>query len=473
MNLVNMLTRRDPLKRAFVTLEDGMTDILNEEFMLPPEPEAGTGTDLVAYDHGAEFDPDIAGEPFTANQAQAVDAPADRITAHTQNRLASHAAFEEARARTSQDLNRIGEALGNILTSQNISREFLDDCYADIHRANDLEVANATYAADNRRLTERVDKLEKLRTRYDQLIDVLKRREAKLLLEAETQREHLGSLKLEVVEARNAVSRGESQLAELQATLAARTADAERFMRDAEVLREKNVGLSVDLDSVQKRHADVRRRYEDLSAVHAVESARLLDISGRLSTEENETARLQKFSDALEAKLVEASENVAQLSGELSDRDKRYQSENQSLRAEIQSLNSRLQAANGEQRDAGIEANELRSRLSDLESEKLILEKKFAALASELEKERRRYGMQPAPQSLPLTAPDDVYRDAPEQTRPELLDLKEAASNLRRTERHSSTADVMLDEDLASDDRVANGETAADFTAPAPLARRA
>ena len=82
--------------------------------------------------------------------------------------------------------------------------------------------ANAAYATDNRRLNERVEKLEKLRTRYDQLIDVLKRREAKLIQEAEALREQLGSLKLDVVEARNAVARSDSQIGELQAALAAR-----------------------------------------------------------------------------------------------------------------------------------------------------------------------------------------------------------------------------------------------------------
>ena len=66
-------------------------------------------------------------------------------------------------------------------------------------------------------------------------------------------------------------------------------------------------------------------------------------MTARLASEENETARLQKLSDALEAKLVEASETVAQLATELAERDKRYQSENHSLRNEIQSLHGRLQ----------------------------------------------------------------------------------------------------------------------------------
>ena len=37
MNLANILTRRDPLKRAFVTLEDGMEDVLKGELFLPSE----------------------------------------------------------------------------------------------------------------------------------------------------------------------------------------------------------------------------------------------------------------------------------------------------------------------------------------------------------------------------------------------------------------------------------------------------
>ena len=43
MNLANILTRKSPMKRAFVTLESGMDDVLTEEFMLPEEPGDAAG----------------------------------------------------------------------------------------------------------------------------------------------------------------------------------------------------------------------------------------------------------------------------------------------------------------------------------------------------------------------------------------------------------------------------------------------
>lgn len=475
MNLVNMLTRRDPLKRAFVTLEDGMTDVLNEEFMLPPEP-GSTAAEVAEQEmYGADLDPESLGDVRDDLAARPLDEPIDRITAHTQARLASHAAFDKARVTSAQELGRISEALASILANQNFTREFLNDCYADIHRANDLEKANAAYAIDNRRLNERVEKLEKLRTRYDQLIDVLKRRENKLIQDTETLREQLGALKLEVVEARNTLARNDSQLGELQAALAAKSAEAERFMRDSEVLRERNVGLTLDLDLAQKKQSETRRKFEDLTAVHGSDAARLAEVTGRLASEENETARLQKLSDALEAKLVEASDSVAQLTGELAERDKRYQSENHSLKNEIQSLHGRLQVATSEQRDAGVEVNDLRARLSDVESEKLILEKKFAALSNEFENERRLFIAQAG---LPLQKDDGMaeqYRREGEKMRSEIAVLQETVSQLRQYETVYSAAKVRAKArtEVADTFTISNGKVVPEFSPPAPIVRRA
>lgn len=384
MNLANILTRRDPLKRAFVTLEDGMSNVLDEEFLLPhEETEDAPPQDLL--DSLEPADEDQASLPMPE---QSVIEHGDRITAHAQGRLAGYSAFEEARARTQDDLNRIGEALASILAAQHMSRDFVNDVYADIHRANDLENGNAAYAAENRRLLERVDKLERLRARYDQLVEVLKRREAKLLDDAETARETVGNLRLDVVEARNTIVRCESLYGELQTAHASRTNEAERYMRESEMLREKNVGLSVELDLAQKKQAESRRRVEELSAMHASDSARLAEIMSRLVAEEADGTRLQKLNDALEAKLIDANENTARLAAELAERDKRFQSENQALRGEIQTLNARLQGAANEQRDAVSDMTTLRSRLNDMETERHVLEKRLAALSGDLDDER-------------------------------------------------------------------------------------
>ena len=446
MNLANILTRRDPLKRAFVTLEDGMSNVLNEEFLLPlDEADDAPRQDLVD-----------SLEPVSEEQAslelpeQPVIEHGDRVTAHAQGRLAGYSAFEEARARTQDDLNRIGEALASILAAQHMSRDFVNDVYADIHRANDLENGNAAYAAENRRLLERVDKLERLRARYDQLVEVLKRREAKLLGEAETMRETIGGLRLDVVEARNTIVRCESLYGELQTAHAARTNEAERYMRESEMLREKNVGLSVELDLTQKKQAESRRRVEELSSMHASDSSRLAEIMSRLVAEEADGTRLQKLNDALEAKLIEANENAARLVAELAERDKRFQSENQALRGEIQTLNARLQSAASEQRDAVLDLTTVRSKLNDMEADRQVLEKRLAALNGESDDENR--GQAEA-------AADEVSDE--EQTQGQTEHMRTQIAELQAT-----VAELKQYESLytAAKSRKAKAEAAAGFT---------
>jgi hypothetical protein len=402
MNLANILTRRDPLKRAFVTLEDGMEDVLKGELFLPSEMssvpddsrEAETGEGNELETEGDVFETDeanlasaVENEPASTGEEAPVEWQPEqdaeireRVSVHSQSRLASHAAFDQARMRAHEDLTRIAEALTSIAASQHMSRQFLDDSYADILRANGLENANAAQAAENRRLLERVDKLERLRGRYDQLVEVLKRRETKLLGEAETMRETLGALRLELVEARSAIVRSESLHGELQVAHSARGGEVEHLTREAEMLREKNVGLSVELDLAQKKQAETRHRSEELSAMHASDSARLAEILARLVAEETESARLQKLNDALEAKLVEANENAARLAAEMRERDRHHHAEILALRGEIKALNDRLQSSANQHREMISHLNEMQSRAGDLESERSVLAKKLQAL---------------------------------------------------------------------------------------------
>jgi hypothetical protein len=204
MNIASIWTRGDPLKKALVTLEDGMEDALRGELIEPHDDDQD-------QQEQADLAPvDLAPDEETAAYAEEEAEGGERMTPHTQRRLIAHADFETAQSRLAEEVGRIGEALANIAAAAHLTRDFAGDTFADIHRANDLETGNAAYAAENRRLGERVTKLEKLRARYDQLVDVLKRREMKLLAEVETLREQLGDSKLELVEAHNTIVRGES-----------------------------------------------------------------------------------------------------------------------------------------------------------------------------------------------------------------------------------------------------------------------
>lgn len=467
MSLTSMLTRKDPLTRAFVTLDDGMTDILKDEFLLPLETEPG-----VTINHSAEelvtSDGRDSGRQDDPTDQTARDFAVDRISPHTQDRLSRHAAVDDAQAQTTGELARISEALASITASHRMGRELMNDYFADIHRANEFENANAAYAAENRRLTERVDKLERLRARYDQLVDVLKRREAKLLAEAEELRESVATAKLELVEAQTGIARSESLNGELRASLSTRTSEAERNMRNAEMLREKNVGLALDVELSSKKQAEFRRKADELAAMHASDTSRLAELTARLAAEENEASRLQKLADSVEAKLVDANESTARLASELNEREKRNQSENSALKAEIQILNARLQTASSDHRDALSDAAAMRSRIGDLESDKQIQDQKFADLRGELENERR---LNSANQQSFLGA--DSSNGQVEQMRREIAELQDTVERLSELNRaHTeSKARAKLKSDIATGFSVERGKVVPEFPQPKLAAR--
>lgn len=383
MNLANILSRKNNMKRAFVALESDMDDMLNEEFMLPAEADAAA----VAEEEAEAPLPEMQDQPDLDTQPEE-DRPADRMTAHAQNRITDIAAFDEARAVMQQQLDAIGSALSKITSAHHLGRDFLDDCYADVRRANELELTAASLSNENRKLGDRLDKLEKLRGRYDQLIEVLKRREAKLLGEADTMREELASAKLEAVEARSAASRAELAQGEMHTSLAARSSEAERLARENELLREKNVGLALDLDRALQRQAETRRKFEDLSSLHTNETARIAKMAAKLASEEKEAARLQQLADSLEQKLLEANETVAGLSRDMKEREELYQSEIHVLRSENQGLVSRIQAGVTDQTETSAEINALNARLNEAEAARTFAERKLADTVAESQTER-------------------------------------------------------------------------------------
>ena len=429
MNITSIWSRKDPLKRALVSLEDSMEDALKEELLLPePVLEAEGEEDS----EGAVIDNEVVAEEDDQHLPMVMteELQEDRLTPYTKRRLIDHSAFETSQATIAEEVSRISDALAAIAASAHVSREFAGDSLADIHRANDLETGNIAYAAENRRLLERVGKLEKLRARYDQLVDVLKRREMKLTSEVEQLREALSESKLELVEAHNTIVRGESVQSELRAQLSARGGEAERHMRGNESLREKNSGLMLELEMAQRKMGEFRRKADELAALHAADSSRLSETMSRIASEEAENIRLQKLADSLDARLSEASETAARLSADLADAEKRHTSESHALRQEVQSLKLRLQnaaAANGEQA-SDLEA--ALNKIGDLESERQLLEKKNSDLRAEIDGERRsRAANDDAPDEQP-----ELRRRKVEQMRVEMEELRATVARLKRYE---------------------------------------
>ena len=397
MNLGNILKRGDNLKRAFVNLENGMSEAIEAEFLLPhgEETEAPASRSEApaepAVDHELADEleaalPDLEDEVEEEEQAPVEVAQQDdreRLTSHTQNRLAALASFERAYRESHEDLTRISSALASVVAMHNLSREFLGNCQADIVRANELEIANSDLSFENRQLSDRVEKLERLRSRYETLVEAMKRREVKLLQDIDVLRISLGQAKLETVEARNVIARNELAQSELHNSLAARTSQAERLLRDNEVLREKTANLSLELDSALKKQTEMRRRLDELAAAHAQQSALHAEVSAKLASEEKDVARLQKHADVLEARLVETTEALRNLELESSEQERRYQTEIHALRSEVQTLSSRLHDMTAEQMEAANRAALLTSRIADLESEKRMAEQKLAGFSVE------------------------------------------------------------------------------------------
>jgi len=442
MNITSIWSRKDPLKKALVSLEDSMEDALKEELLLP-EPvletqeqdqsegavieNESTALEAVESDEPEEV---VESEDSSLPVVMAEELPEDRLTSYTKRRLVDHTAFEAAQASIAEEVNRISDALAAITAAAHVTREFAADSLADIHRANDLETGNNAYAVENRRLLERVGKLEKLRARYDQLVDVLKRRELKLSAEVEQLREALSESKLELVEAHNTIVRGESVQSEIRAELAARAAEAERHMRANESLREKNSGLTLELEMTQRKMAEFRRRADELATLHSSDSARLAEMMSRIATEEADNLRLQKLSDSLDARLNEAGETVVRLSADLAEAEKRHNSETHALKQEIQALKLRLHNAAATSGEQASELDAALTKIGDLETERQLLEKKNSDLKAEIDVERRsRAANDDSPDEQP-----ELRRRQVEQMRKEIEELRTTVARLKRYE---------------------------------------
>jgi chromosome segregation ATPase len=385
----------EPLERAFVDLEHGMNDVLDDEFMLTASDAVMDEDDVEAMDRlvadMVTREADAADVEMIMDEAIAAETEAggeERVTAHARSRLAAFEVFEETRRAAKEDLTRIAEALNAVVTGHNMSRDFVNECHADIHRANTLEIRTADLTAANRKLAERVDLLDKQRMRYEALVEIQKRRDVKLSQELAGLREELDATRLDLVEANNQIVHAESQLGEMSATLTAKGGMADRLMGENETLRDKNVNLTLDLERSEKKLVEVRRKHEDLSAAHAAEIESQADLRDKITAAEGELVRLQNANDELESSLSDASERLTTIEQQMSERKKRYDAEKHALEGEVQSLSDRLKATTAEHLQAVNEIASIKTRLSNVDSEKHLAEKKFAALAAEVEAER-------------------------------------------------------------------------------------
>lgn len=445
MNFMGLMKRGDKMDKAFEELQEEMAEALDESLFLDEAPVRAEE----AADASEAFDDDlISEEDLLADDEPAEDSPAEdspesgrRLTTHTQNRLAALASFDELYRDAQQYLQDINAKLSEVTTSHHLTREFFNIIHSDIHRTNELEFTNATLVSENRKLVEQLHDAGRKQQERDNAVEMLQYREAGHLQDKEGLRAALSAAKLELVEATNTISRTESELGDLVKTLSTRTVEAERRLRENEVLREKHVNLSIDLDNALKREAEARRKLDEISTIHANEATRYSEMLATLAKSEKETMRLQKALEVSQAKQGEMNEAARNLEAERESEIQRTAAEIRGLKAEIQSLQSRIELASNEAIETANEVAKLKVQLSDAMAEKHVAEEKLSTLRKENDNDKlhlsaasaniSQMSLQQASEQMQL----DIHKQECEDLRAEISALNDRVKELLPFER--------------------------------------
>lgn len=450
MNFKGLIKRAEDVDKAFQELQIDLADALDSD--LGAEDEAPPESDTVAEAPDQTAGPD--GAPPEANAANSDDADnpgspetAPRLTPHTQTRLAALSAFEGLYHDARDYLDEINGKLSEIATSHHLTREFLNILHNDILRANELELANAGLGAEQGTLSEKLhDALRKLRER-EGAFEALQQREISLVQDREALRAALAAVRLELVETANASAKRDAEFGDIAKRLTARTVEANRRLRESNMLREKHVSLSIDLDKALKRESQARHRLDELSTIHASEAARLAEVLAALGKSEKEETRLQKSLEAAQAKLSESTEAARMMEGDREAELARSQAEMRGLRSEVEDLQSRLEQASNENSEAAGEIARLKTELNDTLAEKKIADERLSALTQENDNDKMSLSkvnadlsqltLQQASEQIQL----DVQRQECDDLRAEIESLNARVKELLPYERlHKATS---------------------------------
>lgn len=336
MGLGDLLRRKNSTDSIIENLEQEMAFALTQAVDDNNEPEPLAAVDQVDVEEVPVSEP--------LGQIQEVAVP-DILSAHAQQRLASFKVFDEANRSARDELTKIGKAFTNVVNSYNLGRDFIAECEEEIIRASHLESANLRLVAENRRLTERLEKLERLRERQDDVIQAMKRREARLLADADTLRDTTAELRMQLVETRNIASAAEAARGEMHLQLATRAAELDRLQREHEVLREKDVSSVAELEANAKRQLELRRKLEDLQATQTQDAGRTSELTNKVLTQEIEIQRLQRQIDLSETQLSEVNDARRAAEQEVRDSERRYLAEMSAVRGELEHWKASVGAA--------------------------------------------------------------------------------------------------------------------------------
>lgn len=383
MKFGGLFKRGDDLDRQETDLENGMADTLLSELSTPPlQPD-------IDSDHNTL---ELYAEPAQQDEpGQQLERISDRrLTQYAQTKLSALEAFEEMFQGTRQDLQLLGTTFAKVTSAHHMTREFLTTIYADIHHANELELSNSHLQVENRTLTRQMEDTAKALQQRASALDALEQRESKLVQEIDALRISVAAARVEASDANRAIGNLESERAELMTSLASRSVTAEKLHRENEVMREKHINLSMDLDNTLKKQTEAQRRFDELSAIYSRESAQSAERLSRLANSEKEVGRMQKQHDGLQMRLHEFNDTVRTLETELDDAARRHAAETEVLKKELHSLNSKLQIAVKEQIEKSTEAAALRLKMNDAFTEKRIAIEKLETLKAENERDKKK-----------------------------------------------------------------------------------
>ena len=241
-------------------------------------------------------------------------------------------------------------------------------------------------------------------------------------------------------------------------------------MRENEVLREKHVNLSIDLDKALKREAEARRKLDELSTLHSNEASRHSEMLNVLGKSEKEVLRLQKLLEVAQAKQSELTEATNIIEADKEAEAARGRAEMRGLRSEIQGLQSRLELASKEHNEASEEIAKLKVQLSDAVAEKHVSDERLATLVKENENDKlnlsaasanfSQLSLQQASEQMQL----DIHKQECEDLRAEIASLNAQIKELlpykrlyrvtkARQQRDAAGADAMAAETVRASRR--------------------
>ena len=379
MNFKSLIKRAEDVDKEFQELQSDLAeafeDVLADEEKAPPEGDVAE-QDVVARDDNPPSD-----EPS--------DATASRLTPHTQTRLAALEAVAGLFRDGQGHLQEIEAKLAEIASAHHMTREVLNVFHRDVLRSNELELANLALTTEHKALSEQLLDAARRQRERDGAAEAWQQREASLVQDREQLRSALAAVRLELVEMNNESARRESEFGEIVKALTAKTVELDRRGAENKLLREKQVGLSVDLEQAQKREAEARHKFDEFAATHASETAHIAELMAQLGNHEKEETRLQKTLEATQARLAETAEAARIAESDSAAELARGQAEMRGLRAEIQELRSRLDQVSTDNGEAMAEITRLKAQLSDAVTERQIAEERLAVLKDESEADKK------------------------------------------------------------------------------------